>query len=112
MVSRAGCRQQGVVALARRLFWGETRWLRNTVSVSLIRKKPSSTSKFRRLNTQINDVLLTALVQAFAEWTGEQTLLVDQEGHGREDIFDDACRAPSAGLPPPTVVGTGKGFSS
>jgi len=32
-------------------------------------------------NTQINDVLLTALVQV-AEWTGERTLLVDQEGHG------------------------------
>lgn len=40
-------------------------------------------------NTQINDVLLTALVQAFAEWTGERSLWVDVEGHGREDIFED-----------------------
>ncbi|AFZ17608.1 non-ribosomal peptide synthetase [Allocoleopsis franciscana] len=40
-------------------------------------------------NTQINDVLLTALVQAFAQWTGERTLLVNIEGHGREDIADD-----------------------
>jgi non-ribosomal peptide synthase protein (TIGR01720 family) len=38
--------------------------------------------------TQINDVLLTALVQAFSRWTGRQTLLVDLEGHGREPIFD------------------------
>jgi non-ribosomal peptide synthase protein (TIGR01720 family) len=40
-------------------------------------------------NTQINDVLLAALVQAFAEWTGEQTLMLELEGHGRENIFDD-----------------------
>jgi len=40
-------------------------------------------------NTQINDVLLAALVQAFAQWTGEKSLLVDLEGHGREDIFEE-----------------------
>ncbi|MEH2366202.1 amino acid adenylation domain-containing protein [Nostoc sp.] len=40
-------------------------------------------------NTQINDVLLTALVQSFAQWTGENSLLVDLEGHGREDLFED-----------------------
>jgi amino acid adenylation domain-containing protein/non-ribosomal peptide synthase protein (TIGR01720 family) len=39
--------------------------------------------------TQINDVLLSALVQAFSEWTGERRLLIHLEGHGREDIFDD-----------------------
>ncbi|MEQ8997813.1 MAG: amino acid adenylation domain-containing protein [Coleofasciculus sp. B1-GNL1-01] len=39
--------------------------------------------------TQINDVLLTALVQAFAQWTGVYSLLIDLEGHGREEIFDD-----------------------
>jgi amino acid adenylation domain-containing protein/non-ribosomal peptide synthase protein (TIGR01720 family) len=40
-------------------------------------------------NTQINDVLLTALVQSFTQWTGESSLLVDLEGHGREDLFED-----------------------
>ncbi|MDZ8134764.1 MAG: amino acid adenylation domain-containing protein [Nostoc sp. DedQUE04] len=40
-------------------------------------------------NTQINDVLLTALVQSFAQWTGESSLLVDVEGHGREELFAD-----------------------
>jgi amino acid adenylation domain-containing protein/non-ribosomal peptide synthase protein (TIGR01720 family) len=39
--------------------------------------------------TQINDVLLTALVQAYKQWTGCNDLLVDLEGHGREGIFDD-----------------------
>jgi len=37
-------------------------------------------------NTQINDVLLTALVQTFARWTGEPCLLIDLEGQGREEI--------------------------
>ncbi|ACL75344.1 non-ribosomal peptide synthetase [Ruminiclostridium cellulolyticum] len=40
-------------------------------------------------HTQINDILLTALTQAFAEWSGQNRLLVDLEGHGREDIFTD-----------------------
>ena len=39
--------------------------------------------------TRINDVLLTALLQAFARWTGVYALLVDLEGHGREEIFED-----------------------
>jgi non-ribosomal peptide synthase protein (TIGR01720 family) len=39
--------------------------------------------------TQINDVLLAALVQTFNQWTGEQSLLVDLEGHGREAIANN-----------------------
>ncbi len=39
--------------------------------------------------TEINDVLLTALAQAVTQWTGTSTLLVDLEGHGREAIFED-----------------------
>ncbi|GAB1543625.1 hypothetical protein NUACC21_63000 [Scytonema sp. NUACC21] len=39
-------------------------------------------------NTQINDVLLTALVQTFAQWTNNRSLLIDLEGHGREALFD------------------------
>jgi amino acid adenylation domain-containing protein/non-ribosomal peptide synthase protein (TIGR01720 family) len=40
--------------------------------------------------TQVNDLLLAALARAFAAWTGEGTLLVDLEGHGREEIFPGA----------------------
>jgi amino acid adenylation domain-containing protein/non-ribosomal peptide synthase protein (TIGR01720 family) len=40
-------------------------------------------------NTQINDVLLTALVQTFAQCTGSRDLLLELEGHGREELFDD-----------------------
>ncbi|HEX6292209.1 MAG TPA: amino acid adenylation domain-containing protein [Herpetosiphonaceae bacterium] len=38
--------------------------------------------------TQINDLLLTALVLSCADWLGERGLLLDLEGHGREDLFD------------------------
>ncbi len=40
-------------------------------------------------NTQINDVLLTALVQSFFQLTGSRSLFIDLEGHGREDIWED-----------------------
>jgi amino acid adenylation domain-containing protein/non-ribosomal peptide synthase protein (TIGR01720 family) len=40
-------------------------------------------------NTHIDDILLTALLLAFREWTGDSRLLVDLEGHGREDLFED-----------------------
>jgi amino acid adenylation domain-containing protein/non-ribosomal peptide synthase protein (TIGR01720 family) len=39
--------------------------------------------------SKINDLLLTALALAFRQWTGENTLLVDLEGHGREALFND-----------------------
>ncbi|MCI0579839.1 MAG: amino acid adenylation domain-containing protein [Chloroflexi bacterium] len=40
-------------------------------------------------HTQMNDVLLAALIQAFARWTGVPRLWFDLEGHGREELFDD-----------------------
>ena len=39
-------------------------------------------------NTQINDILLTALVQTFARWTNFPGLLLDLEGHGRENMIN------------------------
>jgi non-ribosomal peptide synthase protein (TIGR01720 family) len=43
----------------------------------------------RAYRTGINDVLLTALALAFADWTGSSRLDVDLEGHGREDLWSD-----------------------
>jgi non-ribosomal peptide synthase protein (TIGR01720 family) len=37
-------------------------------------------------HTQIDDVLLTALGHAISGWTGQERVLVDLEGHGREPI--------------------------
>ncbi len=39
--------------------------------------------------TQVNDVLLTALGRVLADWTGRDRVLVDLEGHGREELFAD-----------------------
>ena len=33
-------------------------------------------------------MLLAALVQALARWTGDGAFLIDLEGHGREDVID------------------------
>ena len=39
--------------------------------------------------TQVNDLLLTALARALCDWTGEPTALIQLEGHGREDLFEN-----------------------
>jgi non-ribosomal peptide synthase protein (TIGR01720 family) len=38
--------------------------------------------------TQINDLLLVALGRTLSEWAGTASLLIDLEGHGREDLFE------------------------
>ncbi|WP_184316576.1 non-ribosomal peptide synthetase [Pseudomonas rhodesiae] len=39
--------------------------------------------------TWINDLLLTALARVICQWTGHASSLIQLEGHGREDLFDD-----------------------
>ncbi|XWK88454.1 MAG: MupA/Atu3671 family FMN-dependent luciferase-like monooxygenase [Phormidium sp.] len=39
-------------------------------------------------STQINDVLLTALVLVLSKWTNSNSVLFNLEGHGREDIIE------------------------
>ncbi|MBV8523933.1 MAG: hypothetical protein JOY71_17725, partial [Acetobacteraceae bacterium] len=48
-------------------------------------------------HTGINDILLTALVETFADWTGSRALLLDLEGHGREELFPDLDVARTTG---------------
>ncbi|MCL5958373.1 MAG: amino acid adenylation domain-containing protein, partial [Chloroflexi bacterium] len=52
-------------------------------TLALLRDMPSAHG------VQINEVLLTALVETIARWTGRRAVLVEMEGHGREDIFVD-----------------------
>ena len=40
-------------------------------------------------NTEINDILLAALGMAFKEWSANDKILLDLEGHGREEILPD-----------------------
>jgi non-ribosomal peptide synthase protein (TIGR01720 family) len=37
--------------------------------------------------TQVNDLLLSALLRAYQRWSGGRTLCVQMEGHGREALF-------------------------
>nr|BAW32324.1 nonribosomal peptide synthetase [uncultured Candidatus Entotheonella sp.] len=48
-------------------------------------------------NTQMNDVLLAALLMSFRQCTGKSQLLVDLEGHGREALFEDLDLSRTAG---------------
>ncbi|MGE6386949.1 non-ribosomal peptide synthase/polyketide synthase [Pseudomonas sp. NPDC078416] len=47
--------------------------------------------------TQINDLLLTALVRAMKRWSGESQAMIALEGHGREDLFDGVDPARTVG---------------
>jgi amino acid adenylation domain-containing protein/non-ribosomal peptide synthase protein (TIGR01720 family) len=60
-----------------------------TVTISEAQTKALLQQVPRTYRTQINDVLLAALLQAFTRWKGDDTLLLDLEGHGREPLFDD-----------------------
>ncbi|MDZ8084001.1 MAG: amino acid adenylation domain-containing protein [Nostoc sp. DedQUE12b] len=62
----------------------------STVSVSLneIETRALLQDVPKAYNTQINDVLLTALVLVLARWTNSSSVLFNLEGHGREDIVD------------------------
>ena len=46
---------------------------------------------------QINDVLLAALTQALAAWSGKRAFLVEMEGHGRESLFEEVNLARTVG---------------
>ncbi len=39
--------------------------------------------------TRVNDVLLSALARVLVDWAGGEAALVELEGHGREQLFDD-----------------------
>ncbi|MGG1619718.1 condensation domain-containing protein, partial [Paenibacillus sp. NRS-1781] len=43
----------------------------------------------RAYNTEVNDLLLTALGTALYNWSGQERVLVNLEGHGRESILSD-----------------------
>ena len=43
----------------------------------------------RAYRAQMNGILLAALGQAMRRWTGNDSLFLDLEGHGREDVFSD-----------------------
>jgi non-ribosomal peptide synthase protein (TIGR01720 family) len=72
-------RQANIIASAR------------TISASLTREETKAFLEDVPVtyHTQINDILVTALAKTFKSWTGSSALLLDLEGHGREDLFED-----------------------
>jgi len=58
-------------------------WLSEEETQSLLQEVPAV------YHTQINDVLLTGLVEAYSRWSGKRWLVVELEGHGREDIYEE-----------------------
>ncbi|MFC5288832.1 non-ribosomal peptide synthase/polyketide synthase [Actinokineospora guangxiensis] len=62
-----------------------TVWLDTDETRALLREVP------RAYHTRVNDVLLTALGMTLTDWSGHERVLVEVEGHGREE---DAVPAP------------------
>ncbi|WP_330277064.1 amino acid adenylation domain-containing protein [Lentzea sp. NBC_00516] len=62
-----------------------------TVSFSLTERETRAllTLAPGAFRSRINDVLLAGLAWALTRWTGEDRVIVDLEGHGREELFDD-----------------------
>ena len=56
--------------------------------LSVDETKSLLTEAGKAYRTEINDLLLTALGKTVGEWSGATELLVDLEGHGREEISD------------------------
>jgi amino acid adenylation domain-containing protein/non-ribosomal peptide synthase protein (TIGR01720 family) len=59
-----------------------------------VRLSPEDTALLLRTlpetyRTQANDVLLSALGRVLCAWSGQERVLVDIEGHGREELFPD-----------------------
>ncbi|ORC48443.1 non-ribosomal peptide synthetase, partial [Pseudomonas floridensis] len=57
-------------------------WLSRDLTRQLLKVAPAA------YRTQVNDLLLTALAQVLCEWSRQPSVLIQLEGHGREDLFD------------------------
>ena len=67
------------------------RKIKNTEMLTMTLNKNDThlllTKVYQAYNTEINDILLTALAMALNEWAGLEKVLVYLEGHGREGIL-------------------------
>lgn len=59
------------------------------ISLSQMETEQLLKDAHKAYNTQINDLLLTALLIASRQLTGENRLKILMEGHGRDDILQD-----------------------
>ncbi|KFF42763.1 peptide synthase [Pseudomonas sp. BRG-100] len=70
-------------SLSNQLALSVSTQLDGTYTRRLLQDAPSA------YRTQINDLLLTALARVITRWSGEASMLIRLEGHGREDLFDE-----------------------
>ncbi|MBY0461909.1 MAG: amino acid adenylation domain-containing protein, partial [Alphaproteobacteria bacterium] len=63
----------------------------NTITVSLNAEETKALLQIapKAYRTQINDLLLTALILAIGDWTQNYNISLSLEGHGREDIISE-----------------------
>jgi amino acid adenylation domain-containing protein/non-ribosomal peptide synthase protein (TIGR01720 family) len=93
-----------------------TEGCRGTVEVGLRVEETEALLKEvpRAYRTQIQEVLVTALARALAGWSGERGVLLELEGHGREELFEGVDISRTVGwfttLYPVYVEVTGKGI--
>jgi non-ribosomal peptide synthase protein (TIGR01720 family) len=62
-----------------------------TTTAALLRQMPAA------YDAEITELLLAALGRAIVSWTGDDNLLIELEGHGREDLFPDVDLSRSVG---------------
>ncbi|KAE8561283.1 non-ribosomal peptide synthetase [Paenibacillus polymyxa] len=71
----------------------ETNMLRDSENVSVSLDNENTSKLLRQVhqayNTEINDILLTALGLSIKEWTQQSRVLIYLEGHGREEVFQE-----------------------
>ncbi|KAF6650461.1 condensation domain-containing protein, partial [Paenibacillus sp. EKM301P] len=68
----------------------------------------------RAYNTEVNDLLLTALGMMLYTWTGHERSLINLEGHGRENILPDTDISRTVGWftsPYPVLLDIGRGHA-
>lgn len=84
-------RQQDIVPLPRD-FSGEQNWVSTAQTVMLSLSAQDTETLLHQIPAaypiQVQEVLLTALVQTITAWMGTSSLLVDLEGHGRHSRSD------------------------
>lgn len=85
--------KQNFIPIVKDIRLSESRKLKDCETITIILDE-SYTKKLLQetntaYNTEINDILLTALAKSIKNWTKNGQVLINLEGHGREDIADN-----------------------
>lgn len=85
--------KQNFIPIEKDIRLSETRKLKDCETISMILDELYTDKLLRETNTayktEINDILLTVLVKTIKNWTKNGQVLINLEGHGREDIAEN-----------------------